>query len=324
MPGRVTLLAYHRIAVPGRPDLADALIDAYPADFEAQMRFLAAHYTVISAWDLVRALREDYRLPPRALVITFDDGYRCFADTAWPILERLGLPVTLFVPTAYPGAPETPFWWDAVYSALLGTAAPNLDVPGVGRLPLVTAAHRAAAFAHLVAIVERTEEGAAGRLVDAVLAHCAVPRPASRAVLDWAALADLAARGVAIGPHTRGHPILAQLTPARVEAEVGGSWADLLAHMPRPVPLFCYPCGKPHALSGAAVAAVRAAGLAGACTLVGGLNILGRTNPYLLYRIGMVAGESLQRFAFKLTGAARLYRQLKRRVRPATAEVFRL
>ena len=324
MLARVTLLAYHRIALPGRPDLADSLIDAYPADFEAQMRFLADHYSVISAWDLVRALREDYRLPPRALAITFDDGYRCFADTAWPILDRLGLPVTLFVPTAYPGAPETPFWWDAVYSAIMGTTAACLDVPGFGRLPLATAAHRAAAFENLVATVERTEERAAGRLVDAVLAHCAVPRPAVRAVLDWAALADLAARGVAIGPHTRSHPILAQLTPARVEAEVAGSWADLLAHIPRPLPVFCYPCGKPHALNAAAVAAVRAAGFAGACTLVGGLNILGQTNPFLLYRIGMVAGESQRRFAFKLTGAARLYRQLKARALPAQAEVFRL
>ena len=131
MPSPVTIVTYHRIALPGDPDLADALIDAYPPDFEAQMRYLAGRYTVISAWDLVRALREDYRLPERALVITFDDGYRCFQDTALPILRRLGLPVTLFVPTAYPGDPEQPFWWDAIYRAVMRTSLPALDVPGL-------------------------------------------------------------------------------------------------------------------------------------------------------------------------------------------------
>ncbi len=81
--------------------------------------------------------------------------------------------------------------------------------------------------------------------------------------------------------------------------------------MPEPLPLFCYPHGKPEAINGAAVAAVRAAGLAGACTMVPGINIVGRTNPYLLFRIGMQAGETLPRFIFKLTAPARLLWQMK-------------
>src|SRR5215210_6210852 len=116
-PSTVTILAYHRIALPGGTDLAPTLIDAYPADFEAQMRYVAAHYRVVPAWELVRALRGESTLPPNALVLTFDDGYRCFQDTAVPILQRLGLPVTLFVPTNYPGTPGAMFWWDRLYRA---------------------------------------------------------------------------------------------------------------------------------------------------------------------------------------------------------------
>ena len=37
------------------------------------------------------------KLPRRALLITFDDGYRSFIDVALPILRRLGLPSALFV-----------------------------------------------------------------------------------------------------------------------------------------------------------------------------------------------------------------------------------
>ncbi len=317
MESTVTLIAYHRIALPGNLDLADSLIDAYPNDFEEQLRYLAEHYTVVSAWDVVRALREGYSLPPHALVITFDDGYCCFRDTALPILQRLGLPVTLFIPTAFLGGAGTGFWWDAAYRTVMGTAEPAIEVPGSGWLPLDSPTARRHAFNRLVARVERLPEAAAAQLVARVVERGGLAPPAHRYLLDWDDVAALAAGGVAIGPHTQHHPILAQLTPDRVRAEVAGSWADLQAHIPHPLPIFCYPNGKPHAISPVAVAAVQAAGLAGACTMVAGLNVLGRTNPYLLYRVGMEAGESLQKYVLKLTAAARVYRNVKSLIRHA-------
>ena len=129
------------------------------------MRFVAARYNVISSWDLVRALRDGKALPPRALIITFDDGYRCFKDTALPILRRLNLPATLFVPTGFPGGPGRLFWWDAVHRALTRTQEPQIEVPDLGVLPLTTPAERRAAYDRLVPLVERTPEAAAGRLV---------------------------------------------------------------------------------------------------------------------------------------------------------------
>ncbi len=41
------------------------------------------------------------RLPSRALLITFDDGYRSFVESALPVLRRFGLPSVLFVTGAY-------------------------------------------------------------------------------------------------------------------------------------------------------------------------------------------------------------------------------
>ncbi len=45
--------------------------------------------------------------------------------------------------------------------------------------------------------------------------------------------------------------------------------------------------------------------------MIAGLNSIGKTDPYLLYRIGAVAGESLNRFRFKIGPAGRIYRRLK-------------
>lgn len=49
----------------------------------------------------------------RTLVVTFDDGYRSVLEQAKPILDRLELPGTLYVPTDWPGRPE-PMAWDGI------------------------------------------------------------------------------------------------------------------------------------------------------------------------------------------------------------------
>lgn len=319
MPSSVIILAYHHIANPGNPDLAPTVIDAYPPDFEEQMRYVAAHYNVISSWDLVRSLREGYTLPPRALIITFDDGYMCFKDTAFPVLKRLNLPSTLFVPTDYPDKPGTLFWWDAIYRSLSQTTHQEIDVPGLGVLPLTTPEERFTAFNLVVPHFERLSEEEAAQHTRTLIEYCELGPNTTRYMLNWEELRDLAAQGVSIGPHTRHHTVLAQATPARVQVEVEGSWADLQEHLPRPLPIFCYPTGLPHAVNHTAAAAVHKAGMAGAYTMVSGLNVIGRTDPYYLYRIGMEAGESFRKFTLKLTPAARAYRSLKRLLNPTAA-----
>jgi peptidoglycan/xylan/chitin deacetylase (PgdA/CDA1 family) len=47
---------------------------------------------------------------PRTVAVTFDDGFRSVIDRALPILERLGLPGTLFAPTAHIGQPGPRTW----------------------------------------------------------------------------------------------------------------------------------------------------------------------------------------------------------------------
>ena len=50
--------------------------------------------------------------------MTFDDAYCDFADHAWPVFRRLGVPVTLFVATEYPDHPDRAYWWDRLHAGL--------------------------------------------------------------------------------------------------------------------------------------------------------------------------------------------------------------
>jgi len=307
----VTVLAYHRIAPPGGRDLSPALIDAYPADFEAQMRYVAKNYNVVSGPDIVRALREDYTLPRRALAITFDDGYTCFRDAAMPILRRLGLPATLFVPTAFTSSPGRLFWWDDIYRALSSTSLKEIEIAGLGRLCLQGEQKRMAAYEQAVGYIERSGEEEAEKTACHIVEQCGLEPNKVPYLLGWDDVEALAAEGVAIGPHTRLHTILSRVAPKRASEEVDGSWADLQAHLAKPLPIFCYPNGQPHAVNAAATRAACKAGLAGGVTMVPGLNVLGKTDPFRLHRLGATAGESLAHFRVKISPAGRVYRRLK-------------
>ncbi len=73
-----------------------------PQNFAAQMDYLAqAGYTTIGFDDLLAYLERGEPLPPKPVLITFDDGHYTFRTEAWPVLKAHGLRVTLFVVTDY-------------------------------------------------------------------------------------------------------------------------------------------------------------------------------------------------------------------------------
>ena len=106
---QIPVLMYHRIAEDG--PAAIARYRTPPAAFEAQMRLLRRHgYYAITSPDLIEHMQARRPLRGRPVMITFDDGYRDFADTAWPILKRHDLCAEVFVVTGKVGGTAD---WDA-------------------------------------------------------------------------------------------------------------------------------------------------------------------------------------------------------------------
>src|SRR5688572_19329289 len=109
-------LIYHRIGDPSDDSpLAPDLVSATPAELERQLSEVVTRYTPVGADDVVAAVTERRELPRGAVLVTFDDGYRDFAEIAWPILKKYSVPAVLFVSTAYPDCPGRMFWWDALW-----------------------------------------------------------------------------------------------------------------------------------------------------------------------------------------------------------------
>lgn len=198
-------------------------------------------------------------------VLTFDDGYRDTLEHAWPILRRHGAPWTLYaVPDFVEG--RGVLWWIALERAI--AAAPRRLELTIGETrhvaPTGTDAEKARAYARLAPLLRaapRAEQvAAAGRLADGV----ALCRGLCADALELRALA--ADPDVAIGAHTRGHPVLAQLTEAQAREEIVDGRARLEALLDRPVRHMAYPHGDRTAIGPREIALAREAGFATAVT----------------------------------------------------------
>lgn len=287
-PSQVAILTYHRVDEPGaRPYLHPGLVSATPAAFAAQLDDLAARTNPITIGDLLAAVRGERVLPHRPLLVTFDDAYEDFAEHAWPRLRRLGIPATLFVPTAYPGEPGRRFWWDRLSHALRTTVRPSIEVDGAS-YSLDDEAARLTAFRRLRALIKATPHAAAMGLVDRWCETLGLP-DAPSGILAWSALRSLAAEGVTMAPHTRTHPLLTRVDGKDLAAEIDGSRAELQREIGASPPVFAYPSGDHDE---AVVEAARGLGLELAFSTQRGLVDLRRADPLRLPRINVGAGTS--------------------------------
>jgi peptidoglycan/xylan/chitin deacetylase (PgdA/CDA1 family) len=313
--GVLTILTYHRVDDPGaRPDLMPSLISATPAAFADQMALVARAFDPVGLADVLDALDRPERLPPRAVLLTFDDGYADFQSNAWPVLKAASLPATLFVATGFAAEQTRPYWWDRLWSAVRDTDRTEPVVTPLGALP-VGAAHAAGTVATLRTWLKELDHDAAMAEVDAIVGQLGEPHAASvpaaaeaaasvPAVLGWDALRTLAAEGVTLAPHTRNHPLLDRIPLGRAVEEIGESYTDLVreigetASIPRAL---AYPSGS-H--GGSAVEAARQARMELAFTTDRGGNDLRRADRLRLRRINVGARASTPLVRAQLAWAA--------------------
>lgn len=283
--GRGAILLYHRVAVPGTDPWHIAVS---PERFDDHMALLRAEFEPMTLDELVDCAQRR-RIPPRAVAVTFDDGYRDNLTAALPTLERHGVPATVFVATRYVGA-GAPFWWDELTALLLRRIPlPDpLDLAlGDVRLRWRTQSRSQRREAHdgLQELLRRSTpervEMVMGMLREAARlggpAHTRDATPMTVDELRELARSDL----IDIGAHTRAHVSLPALDAEIARAEVEGSAGDLDLLLGRPPSSFSYPFGD-HGARGRRV--VRKAGFAYAAgTAAGAVTWL--TNPFELPRL---------------------------------------
>ena len=93
---KIPILMYHSISAGCGPRFQRFAVS--PAAFREHARFLSAHgFQSLTVSQLVAALDGEAALPPKPVVLTFDDGFADFYEAALPILLEFGLTATLYV-----------------------------------------------------------------------------------------------------------------------------------------------------------------------------------------------------------------------------------
>lgn len=286
---RLAIITYHRVDHPAaRPDLFPGLVSATPEVFERQLTHLAHRHRIVSLEELL-ALRGGASAPRGTLLaITFDDGYRDMGENAWPVLRRLGLPATLFVPTAMIDRPVG-FWWDRVWAAIRSVPTGRTVTTPLGVVRIDAEPDRLAIFRSWRSTLKQLPQRDLQATVEATC-NALGGGPATSALLTWDELRTLAAEGLAIAPHTRTHPLLTRIEPDALPDELAGSRAELARELGGAPPVIAYPSG---AHDPAVVRATAAAGYEIAVTTDRGTDDLAAPDWLRLHRIN-VGGASTQ------------------------------
>lgn len=187
-----------------------------PADRLAEhLEAIRGLCTPVSLSALLDGLGGRGPVPPRAVHVTFDDGYRSVAERALPLLARYDVPASIFV-CRRPSESGTLFWFDAMSRALGDRAV--VDLRDSGR----------ADWTRVVADWSP-----------------AVPPGDELAPMSPEEIGGLSSHPlIEIGSHTRSHLPLAQLTTEDQHAEIAAGIAAVTEWTGRPPQAFAYPVGR--------------------------------------------------------------------------------
>jgi len=289
---QLLLLGYHRI-LPLTDDVGHAgdaeLISATPEEFAWQVRYVCKRFEPVTFTQIADHFEGLGSLPPRAVAITFDDGFDDVFDYALPVLERAGAPATVFISTGYVDSRQ-PFWFDLVAwialnapqgTELVQTGDTQIMADGIGEERRATA-YRVLKW--MKSCSEQEREAALGSILEQFADLAASGAIRLGKALTWPQVAELSRRGIEIGSHTVSHPCLARLDQKTLERELQHSKSDLEAHTRMRVSALAYPFGGAQAFDRNVIATAKRVGYRVATTYIPGVNELERAEPFTLLR----------------------------------------
>lgn len=294
LAGQGSVLAFHGLRAEDAPvGVQDSSLHLPVGTFRALCQHLAAHYHVMPLVEMATLLQAGQALPPRAVALSFDDGYASNYHLAYPILREFHLPATIFLTTGFLDG-TSPLWFqqvDLALSAQQATATP-------------------ASLGETLAALKALPDALMREKVQAWVKDLpASPAPAVTHPLSWDQVREMQASGlVHFGGHTHTHPILARCSIEQQRQEIFTCHSRILAELGQAPRVFAFPNGGPADFTPETQSLLAEAGFESAWTMISGRAT--PTSPSLrLPRYG--APESAWELEATVSGAFELLRQWK-------------
>ena len=239
------ILAYHSVVED--PQLTDYILGSSRArvHFERHVETLARKFSPVTIDDVAEFARSGRRLPPRAVAVTFDDGFADNYEVALPILSRYGVPATFYIMVDAVENGTLP-WYCRIRFAFNTTKKTEWTYPETGQIyKLGSPEERRAAMPvawDRGAALAGAEQQAFVEEVESALEIDPLSSKAKHGLMmDWEQVRGLQKAGHTIGGHTLSHPNVAQVSEGAARSEILGCKQRLEEKLGTPVKDFSYP-----------------------------------------------------------------------------------
>jgi peptidoglycan/xylan/chitin deacetylase (PgdA/CDA1 family)/CelD/BcsL family acetyltransferase involved in cellulose biosynthesis len=266
----VRIIYYHRIN-----DERDPFFPAMsPAKFEEEVGFIARHYRIVNMSEALRRLSEGGPAEP-VVVVTFDDGYADNYHFAYPILERYGIPATVFLTTGSIDS-RVPLWFEKLALAVKTSPSESVDLEfnTPRRLSLATEKARLIANDQIYAYLRYLSDSERQDRLDEILRSLrgSDERERMGRMLTWDEIRALHRRGIKFGGHTVTHPFVSRLSPEQARWEAAECKRRIESELQSGVEHFAYPSGREMDFSPWNKEVIQAAGYRAALSTLWGMN----------------------------------------------------
>jgi peptidoglycan/xylan/chitin deacetylase (PgdA/CDA1 family) len=235
---KLFILIYHRVL-----DQADFMRpgEVDKRTFTWHMQLLAKHFNVLSLEDALQRMQTDL-LPPRAVCITFDDGYADNYTNALPILQQFNLKATFFIASGFLDGGR--MWNDTVIEAVRNNESStlNLNEIGLGEFHTSNQNQKCQAAHDIIQKIKHLTFDERSRYVEYIATRS--QNLPNDLMITSVQLKKLHESGMEIGGHTVNHPILAKLDEQSVAAEIIENKNFLENLLKNKIRYFAYPNGK--------------------------------------------------------------------------------
>jgi peptidoglycan/xylan/chitin deacetylase (PgdA/CDA1 family) len=293
-------------------------------EFRRQLQLLKTKYTVIAPEDVLAWCENGRELPPRAVLLTCDDGLVNNLTEMLPALEEESLRCLFFATGASANDEPSTLWYEELFLLLLRAPAGSFKISSadieIGGM-LAGRDQRRALWWNLVKQLSQCGAGSrkafleAARLrlrtgdSDALFPANDLPSQRRFRLLNRAELKQLEAAGMTIGAHSMSHPLLSRLPLELARAEITESRACLEAVLGKRVWAFAYPFGDAQSVTPEILAMAKDAGYAAAFLNWGG-GLGAELPPFAIPRIHVTASMDLAELEAHVAG---FYSSLQRR-----------
>lgn len=240
---QVAILLYHRVC-PKNDNWS--LNPLSPQSFERQMEYSYRNYEILPLDRLVQYIQREKTLPEKAVVITFDDGYKDNYLYAYPILKKYHIPATIFLTTGHIGSSKL-FWFDEVSYVIQLTPLNQLEFDQIGSYPLRTDIDRFRASHIIIESLKKLPEERKKGSIEKLINACQVDIPTNLGkefLLSWNEVREMHDDGITFGAHSVNHSILTNLPLEEAKREIIQSKKDIEEKLGQPVTAFSYPNGN--------------------------------------------------------------------------------